>query len=299
MRKIGVAMAWLLLWGGVASSQESPLAERPPIGRGVFGVRDEATGRVLKVWSARPADFGAGGRVLFVFHGVKRNARSYRDAWLAADRSERTLVLAPEFSARDFPGSAGYALGGVVDAAGQPRARERWSFRLVEQVFRSVERGLGLELSGYDMFGHSAGAQFVHRFVLFCPEARLERAFAANAGWYTFSAGAARFPYGLADRPELARAAAKAYGRRLSVLLGERDSDPRAPYLRQSSQAVAQGAHRLARGLRFFGVAKADAAERGLELRWSLDRVPRVGHDFRAMARAAAALLARDAGGRR
>jgi hypothetical protein len=45
------------------------------------------------------------------------------------------------------------------------------------------------------MFGHSAGAQFVTRFVTFMPQHR-PIAVAANAGWYTTLDDLVEFPTG-------------------------------------------------------------------------------------------------------
>ena len=45
------------------------------------------------------------------------------------------------------------------------------------------------------MFGHSAGAQFTHRYMLLSKDKRISNAVVANAGWYTFINNA-KFPYG-------------------------------------------------------------------------------------------------------
>ena len=37
------------------------------------------------------------------------------------------------------------------------------------------------------MFGHSAGAQILHRMVLFAPGSRADRIVAANSGFYTLA----------------------------------------------------------------------------------------------------------------
>ena len=48
---------------------------------------------------------------------------------------------------------------------------------------------------GYALYGHSAGGQFVHRYVAFADAPRMESAVAANSGWYTMPDDGA-FPYG-------------------------------------------------------------------------------------------------------
>jgi len=49
----------------------------------------------------------------------------------------------------------------------------------------------------FSMFGHSAGAQFVHRYITFMPQGHLRAAVAANSGWYTLPDQTLKLPYGL------------------------------------------------------------------------------------------------------
>jgi hypothetical protein len=56
---------------------------------------------------------------------------------------------------------------------------------------------LKLDHAGYDMYGHSAGAQFVHRYLQFYDSPKVKKAVAANAGWYTFPNEAINYPYGI------------------------------------------------------------------------------------------------------
>ena len=60
-----------------------------------------------------------------------------------------------------------------------------WSFSIIEPLFDSVKSSLSLENDKYNMFGFSAGAQFVHRFIQFKPNARFDKVVAGAAGWYT------------------------------------------------------------------------------------------------------------------
>ena len=66
--------------------------------------------------------------VVFVMHGVRRNAETYRDQWLDLARSSDFLLVVPEFRQEDFPGSAAYNLGGVFDDSGAVRPRALWAY---------------------------------------------------------------------------------------------------------------------------------------------------------------------------
>ena len=70
-----------------------------------------------------------------------------------------------------------------------------WALTAIERLFDIVRDELGLNRPNYDIVGFSGGAQFVHRLVLFLPEARFRRAVAASAGRYAFPSWSEKFPY--------------------------------------------------------------------------------------------------------
>lgn len=218
--------------------------------------------------------------VLIVMHGVERNAAEYRDVWRDLVRDRDIVVVAPEFDDDDFPGSAAYNLGGVgeKDAA----------FGYIEPLFEETRHRIGGSQTSFEMFGHSAGAQFVHRFVMFEPDAPVALAVAANAGWYTMPDDSADYPYGL-DGDAPAFDAPSAFSRRLVVLLGGDDTGDEN--LRQTDDADAQGRTRLDRGQEFFRRAERQAERMNIDLRWQLEEVAGVGHEKDRMAAAAAEYL--------
>ena len=242
-------------------------------------------GPVIPVWTFRASGAGTDAPVLIVMHGVNRDADRYLSEWAPLAEAASAMLVVPEFSARDFPGSKSYNLGGVTEAE-----RGRWTYSAIEPIFDAVVAREGLTARGYRIYGHSAGAQFVHRFVLLGAGARTERALAANAGWYTFPTPGTRWPFGLggltgAPPPE------PRYAAPLLLLLGDEDTDTADPNLSRSDGAMAQGPHRHARGLNFYAAARADAANRGIPLRWSCRIAPGVPHSNALAARHAVTLL--------
>jgi poly(3-hydroxybutyrate) depolymerase len=292
---------WLALAGAALSialpqaflaAQEPPATETVPAsGRFTFAGWD---GPDLPVWYQLPDDVTAETPVVFVMHGVGRDADRYRDEWADLARAGGFIVIVPEFGKADFPGSRGYNTGYFSDEDGTARPRQLWSFAAIEPLFDDVRKRFGTRAARYTLYGHSAGAQFVHRFVLFMPGARIDQAIAANAGWYTMPDPALPFPYGLAGAPVDEAALTAALGQRLTVLLGTADTDRNDPDLRKTPEADAQGPHRFARGQRFFAEGRQAAAARGARFGWQLLTVPDVGHSNGRMAGAAAALVAAD-----
>jgi poly(3-hydroxybutyrate) depolymerase len=232
-------------------------------------------GRQVKVWYFQPPGITAESPVVFVMHGVKRNGEDYLSDWLDAAREKKFLLVVPEFSAEQFPGEEGYIYGNTVDAAGKAIPRDQWAFGMIEPIFDAVKSRLHNRSSTYLIFGHSAGAQFVQRFLYFMPQARYSRAVAANAGWYTLPDLTTDFPYGLKGTVVTAADLRTVLARPVVVLLGTADTDPNHPSLRRSAEADVQGTFRFARGQYFFAHAK--------EFGWTIAFAPGVAHSNKDM----------------
>jgi poly(3-hydroxybutyrate) depolymerase len=248
-------------------------------------------GPEVRVYASRPLDLASDRPVVFVMHGMKRNAREYRDQWhqLAVDND--FLLVVPEFDERQFPGPAAYDLGGVFDASGARRMPEQWSFALIEPLFDDVRKRFSMTTTHYSLYGHSAGAQFVERFLLYVPGARVSRAVAANAGWYTMPEFDQAWPYGLERSGVSEQALARMLQFPLTILLGEEDMDTDDPRLRMTPEALLQGRSRLERGSQFLETGRKAAARLGIPFGWRLQTVEGADHDNRLMAPAAVEYL--------
>lgn len=258
-------------------------------GRFVFAGWD---GPPLPVWYQLPDTVTPTTPVVVVMHGVNRDADRYRDEWAGLARDKGFIVIVPKFSKADFPGSRGYNTGYFEDKDGTPRPRNLWSYAAIEPLFDEARRRFGTQVPRYTIYGHSAGAQFVHRYVILMPEARIEQAIAANAGWYMMPDLAADFPYGTKGAPVSAEGLKAALAKPLTLLLGTADTDTAHPNLRTTPEANRQGPHRYARGLAFHDEGRALAAQWGAAYGWRVEPVPGVGHSNGLMAQAAATMIA-------
>src|SRR5215467_1921663 len=74
------------------------LADEPKdkvqLGGGAFDFTPDATRpqHKIKVWTYRPDDFDPNSPIVFVMHGVKRDGKDYRDAWIPPSRARRFLL---------------------------------------------------------------------------------------------------------------------------------------------------------------------------------------------------------------
>lgn len=265
----------------------------------------------------KPSAFTPRSRVLIVIPGAGRNGDNYRDAWIETAERENLLLASPSYpeSQYDF---AAYHMGGVIrnleiwnmptGPNGQPLAvvhvrdedisftlnprREEWLFNDFDRIFGLLGAATGSERAGYDMFGHSAGGQILHRLALFHPQSRAERIVAANAGFYTLPDLDLPQPVGLKDAGVTETALANSFGCRLTLLLGETDDGDEAGGIQIHTPMIdRQGLGRLSRGRYFLEAGRSRAAAMQARFNWSLETVPNVGHDFRAMSSAAARLL--------
>jgi poly(3-hydroxybutyrate) depolymerase len=263
-------------------------------GLGVFTFDDyrPLKDRPVRVFYDAPAHLDTA-QILIVMHGVGRKAEEYRADWRAIVDSRNVLVLVPEFSEEQYPGSESYALGNTVDPDGTPVPEDQWSFHVVEALFDYVVREAGSSARDYALFGHSAGAQFVHRFIEFMPTHRARIAVAANAGWYTIPDDSITFPYGLGEAPS-AVDLHRVFNTNLVVLLGADDIDTDAQSLRRSHQSDEQGENRLERGLNFYRRSRDIAAKESIDFRWRLTVVPGISHSHADISAVAAPFILGD-----
>ena len=308
-----LALVFLSLLSSEAGAQPNATLAAP--GSGSFSMpggpgHENAT---ITVSYHRPQGFGATSPILIVLSGTGRNGDEYRDAWIAASEKYGVLVLAPGYPDEEY-GEAAYQLCGLIenlelrnldrsnpsvyrvadedivfDVNDDPK---EWLFHDFDRLFDMVVADVGSSETQYDIFGHSAGGQIVHRMAVFHPDSKARRMVAANSAFYTLPRLDAPLIFGVADTTLTAQDLERSFRKPLTLLLGELDNagETRGTTL-STPKANEQGIGRLARGQYFFRESQKIAAELGDEFRWTIEIVPGVGHDFRRMAPAAAKLL--------
>lgn len=287
----------MLLQVAVGCAANSPKIEVLNSGAGMFTMPESlgANASALNVFYYRPAKWTSDQPIVIVQHGMQRNAQEYRDGWITYANQYNLLVVCPEFSEEKFPGVRYYNTGNISDSdesTGILEPKDKWVFSVIDHVFNEVRVRSGSTSKNFTLFGHSAGAQLVHRYVLFAGETQANRIISANAGWYTMPDINTDFPYGIKNMSLSKEDLAGIFAKPVTILLGEKDNNPNYKVLRHTSQADAEGLNRFERGNRFFSEAKEKAAELGVPFNWKLITVPGIGHSDIGMAGAAAKLIA-------
>ncbi len=240
----------------------------------------------IPVYIVLPLDLSNPGFVV-VMHGVDRNAQDYVNAWKDFAKTNNYICAAPFFSDSDWPSSRSYNLGNMFtgsDGSGFLNPESEWSFTLTQKIHDDLVEALGLQNNIYDIWGHSAGAQFVHRLITFKPDYKIRYAIAANAGWYTVPDYQINYPYGL-NHPLLDYEETFLEDliiKNLVVMRGSADTI-RDSNLNTSFEADAQGMNRFERALNYYNYA----SQIDPSTKWRLIDVPNVGHDYISMALAA------------
>lgn len=275
-------------------TQFDAASERMPVGHGAFDVVDVPRGPVT-IYTYRPASATSDSPIWVVMPGARRVAHrhlafDYYDTWQPLAEQYGAVLLVPEFTAEKWPGAWSYNMGNVRGTRLQRKPWRQTSFYVVEEAFRMAASSLGSHRRKFSMFGHGAGAQFIQRYVLHSGCRMIDRAVAANSGWYMVPDSQFQFPFGLRGAPIGDRTLRNAFDCNLTVLLGT--ADVNYARLRNDPAARAQGKTRYDRGLFYFERSRADAARLAARYRWRLEEVPGVGHESKRMAPAGAAILA-------
>ena len=269
----------------------------------------------IKVYFHQPRNYSKHSKILIVLPGAGRNGDSYRDAWIEASEKYSVLVLSPMYSETAYPFEA-YHLGGLIKESNIRETVEflegtniaklnetafkfelnsnktAWIFNDFDRLFNLVSDHIETTQTQYDIFGHSAGGQILHRFAIFHPTTKANRIIAANAGFYTLPDLDKALPFGVKNTSITTTDLQLSFANKLTLLLGELDNEAeQGGTLLRSVSADKQGMHRLARGQFFHNFSKNIAKEIGANYNWKIKIVPNVGHDHENMGKAAAKLL--------
>ncbi len=286
-------------------------------GSGVFsivgGLKHEQ--KTIKIFYHKPKAFDSNTKVVIVIPGSGRNGDSYRDSWVEESEKYNLLILSPNYSEKEYP-YKDYHLGGILtDLNIREHAKfkknsnqvflneekvsftinnntKQWIFNDFDRLFDLVVDHLKIPQKQYDIFGHSAGGQVLHRFAIFHPKSKANRIIAANSGSYTLTDFDTHFPFGTKNTHLSDRDLKKSFAKKLIVFVGELDNENSTGGILLRSKTVdRQGLHRLARAKYFFATAKSKAQQIGCEFNWELKVIKGVGHNQRKMGDAAGLLL--------
>ena len=253
----------------------------------------------IRVSYYKPANFKRDSPILLVIPGAGRNGHDYRDAWIDYADASGTLVLSPTYS-EDVYGFADYHLAGMVQHPATPLDQSyqmntnsaEWLYRDFDRIFKKVVKSVGSNQDTYNIFGHSAGGQILHRMALFHDFTRARKIIAANSGWYTLANADYNFPYGLKDTYVNEEDLEMAFQKELIILVGEEDNaDETRGHLRHTPEADAQGLHRLSRAQFFHDQAQLKSQDLGVDFNWKFSVIENVGHDYKLMSDAAVEFL--------
>ncbi len=269
----------------------------------------------LTVYYHKPKNFSTSTKVLLVIPGSGRNGDSYRDSWIQASEKHNVLILSPSYPEKNY-NYGGYHLGNMITVLdlskgfrykkgtnqvwmdetvaefnfnSNPRV---WIYSDFDRIFSVAKKSLKFKATKYDMFGHSAGGQILHRYTIFYPNSKADRILASNAGSYTPTEYQTIYPFGIKNTNTKKRSLKKSFRKKLTIFLGELDNaDENGGKILRSKTVDIQGTHRLARGTYFYKHSLQTAKDLGYKYNWKLKVIPGIGHSQRKMAKAAAKYL--------
>ncbi len=269
----------------------------------------------IKVYYHKPKKFSPESKILMVIPGAGRNADDYRDSWVETSEKYSVLIISPSYTEKDYDYAA-YHLGGIVKDLDLRKGvkfikgtnkvelnedlvefnlnpdSNQWIYNDFDRLFELTVKVTSSKQDNYDMFGHSAGGQILHRFALFAPNSKANRILASNAGTYTLPEFNTAFPFGVKDLSINRKSLNKSFKKQLVIFLGELDNaDETGGLLLRSVTVDKQGTHRLSRGKYFYMKSQDMAKTQRLKFNWKLEINPGIGHNQRKMARVAADYL--------
>lgn len=244
-------------------------------------------------------------QVIISMPGSQRVGKTQIDAWEPLAEKHGFVVLVPEMMQNKGYRKNSYRFGFVSrslkNGEFKLRPRQKWTFQLIEEIFDYYVSETNSKVKQYDLFGQSAGAQFVERFVMTMHDARYRRAIASNAGQYTYPDPSGLhhpdgtlcdhpgWPHSVSDTPFANKEhLRKVFKRDFVIHIGTKDrqdllvrdklTDTIGGTKFKYNFFHIMGATRYDRAHHFYNYSKRIAEELGLEFNWRLVENIGVGH---------------------
>lgn len=251
-------------------------AESLHVGEGVYQFAESAgfNKEPINIYYYRPKNWKVGDKILVEFHGIDRNPQLFTKNLHRQAEQKNFLLICPEFTKAKFPGNKFYNYGNVLN----PKKSE-WTYNVANRIIDDLKNRTGSSKSKIIFFGHSAGGQFLHRYLFFADKIKADKIIAANAGLYFMPDENTNFPHGMKNTSVTDRELKRAYSQDVIIMLGENDVNRDSKYFPKSAKDDKQGLTRFERGKNFFAKSQVKAKRLGTKFNWRLVKVPNVGHD--------------------
>ncbi len=271
--------------------------------------------KTIKVFYHKPKNYSSDSKILLVIPGAGRNGDSYRDAWIEESENYSVLILSLMYPEKSYD-FGDYHLCGIMydldlkngltyikDSNIAELDEDKftfktntnpndWIFNDFDRVFDLAVKHLNSSQTTYDIFGHSAGGQILHRMAIFNVQSKANHIISANSGFYTLPSFDFKLPFGVQEAPFEEKNFSSIFEKKLILMVGELDNEnEKGGTLLHSVSVNKQGMHRLSRGSFFYNTSKAKAESLKTNFNWKLEIVPDTGHDHRKMGDAAGKYL--------
>lgn len=232
--------------------------------------------------------------VIFVFEGADRGYSYLLKAWKEEAEKHKFMVFIPHFDLQAYPLSDYQEVGMMNADYTSVQPVEKQTPMLVDKIYEFVRQQTGSQRKGYMLYGHSAGGQFVQRFMLFHDSPFVERAIIGSPGWYTFPDTEEDFPYGVRNISSITPERIKRYLAKPIILQLASGDTIRESFLRKTPEADAQGSNRLERGNRFYEYLHQIAQKNKWPCNWRKIEEKGIGHHSNGMGQRAVPVLLSD-----
>ena len=258
----------------------------------IFEYYDKTRDYNMNVFSYIPKGNKEDMKIIFVMSGCLRDALNYLKNWIEVADKYNYIIVAPEFD-KDHYSIAEHEYGNLIDIEYDYSSQDiyipymkygktikdksEWIYDIIDNIYLKFIKENTLKNDGFIIFGHSSGAQFVHKYLMLGDSKYCKLYLAANAGLYTFFNEEKDYPYGIKNLNEYKNIIDKSLSKKAYIMIG--DQDITTDDLNHMEEDKEEGLTRLERGTNYYNIAKEYSNKNNIDFNWNLIIMPNVNHD--------------------